>query len=198
MDTPEHRTHTGAAAAGTTLDLVICGVDELTRFRRCGCTHVVSIMDPGSDVPTVFGSFNTHERLDLRFHDIIDPDVDMIVPDSDHIGQILRFGRSMLASKSPVKLLAHCHAGVSRSSAAAALMLTVAQPGTPAQALGRLLSIAPNAWPNLRMIELGDALLGCNGQLIAAVRVHYANMIERYPVLRQMVAADKHLRATRE
>ncbi|TPQ29170.1 protein-tyrosine-phosphatase [Bradyrhizobium guangdongense] len=155
-------------------------------------------MDPGSDVPTVFETFDAHQRLDLRFHDIIDPDSDMVVPNGEHIGELLRFGRAMYASKSSIKLLAHCHAGVSRSSAAATLMLAAAQPGAPAQAFSRLLAIAPNAWPNLRMIELGDALLGCNGQLVAAARAHYANMIERYPALRQMIAVDKHLRATRE
>lgn len=198
MDPFERSTDTGEAAAGATLHPVICGVDGLTQFRRCGFTHIVSIMDPGSDAPTVFETFDAHQRLDLRFHDIIDPEADMVVPDGKHIGELLRFGHAMLASPSPIKLLAHCHAGVSRSSAAATLMLAAARPGAPAQAFSRLLAIAPNAWPNLRMIELGDALLGCNGQLVAAARAHYANMIERYPALRQMIAVDKHLRATRE
>ena len=155
-------------------------------------------MDPDSAVPEVFGSFDAHERLDMRFHDIIDQQVDMVLPNSDHIGQLLRFGRTMITSKSPVKLLVHCHAGVSRSSAAAVVLLAGTQPGAPEQALAQLLSVAPNAWPNLRMIELGDALADCKGRLISAVRGHYASMLERYPAIRQVIAIDKHLRLSPE
>lgn len=151
-------------------------------------------MDPGSAAPEVFGSFDAHERLELRFHDIIDPQPDMIAPDDDHVGQLLRFGDAMFAARSPVTLLAHCHAGVSRSSAAVILMLAAAQPGAPERALAHALSGAPNAWPNLRMIELGDALIDCNGRLVAAVRGHYAGMLERYPAIRQVISVDRHLR----
>jgi predicted protein tyrosine phosphatase len=198
MGTSEDKAPVSEETTAAAFRLVVCGVDELARFRRCRFSHIVSIMDPDSAVPEVFGSFDAHERIDLRFHDIIDPQVDMVIPNSDHIGQLLRFGGAMMASKSPIKLLAHCHAGVSRSSAAAILVLTAAQSGAPEQALARLLSIAPNAWPNLRMIELGDALIGCKGRLISAVRDHYASMLERYPAIRQMIAVDKHLRATPE
>jgi predicted protein tyrosine phosphatase len=197
MGTSDDRAATNEATAAA-FRLAICGVDELPRFRACGFSHIVSIMDPGSAVPEVFGSFRAHERLDLRFHDIIDQQADMVIPDSDHIGQLLRFGSAMVRSKSPIKLLVHCHAGVSRSSAAAVVLLAGAKAGVPEQALTQLLSVAPNAWPNLRMIELGDALIGCQGRLISAVRGHYANMLERYPVIRQMIVVDKHLRVPPE
>lgn len=192
MDAPDDSTH--ALAADAAFRPAICGVDDLPRLRGCGFTHIVSIMDPGSAVPEAFGSFDPHQRLDLRLHDIIDPQADMVAPDEGHVGQLLRFGHAMASSQSPIKLLAHCHAGVSRSSAAVILMLAAVQPGAPERALAAALAIAPNAWPNLRMIELGDALMGCNGRLIAAVRGHYAGMLERYPAIRQVIAVDRHLR----
>lgn len=198
MGTSEDRAPTNEEATAAAFRLVICGVDGLARFRQCGFSHIVSIMDPGSAVPEVFGSFDAHERLDLRFHDIIDQQADMVIPNRDHIGQLLRFGDTMIASKSPVKLLVHCHAGVSRSSAAAVVLLARTQPGAPEQALAQLLSVAPNAWPNLRMIELGDALADCKGRLISAVRGHYASMLERYPAIRQVIAIDRHLRVSPE
>lgn len=195
MDTSEHTASSNETAAAA-FRLVICGVDELARFRQDGFSHIVSIMDPGCAVPEVFGSFDAHERLDLRFHDIIDPQPGMVIPNKDHIGQLLLFGEAMMASKSPVKLLVHCHAGVSRSSAAAVLLLVGAHPDAPERALPRLLSVAPNAWPNLRMIELGDVLTDCGGRLISAVRAHYASMLERYPAIRQLIATERHLRVS--
>lgn len=198
MGPSENRTPANEAATAAAFRPVICGVDELDRFRQCGFSHIVSIMDPGSAVPEVFKSFDPHERLDLRFHDIIDQQAEMVVPNSDHIGELLRFGEAMIAAKSPVKLLVHCHAGVSRSSAAAVLLLAGAQPDAPERALAQLLSVAPNAWPNLRMIELGDARIDCRGRLISAVRVHYANMLERYPSIRKLIATDRHLRVSPE
>lgn len=194
MDTPEEGNPPNGLPAGAAFRPTICGVDELPRFARCGFTHIVSIMDPGSAVPEAFGSFDRHVRLDLRFHDIIDPQADMAAPGDDHIRQLLGFGDAMRASQAPVKLLAHCHAGVSRSSAAIIVMLAAAQPGSPEQALAHGLAVVPNAWPNLRMIELGDGLIGCRGRLIAAVRGHYAVMLERYPAIRQVIAVERHLR----
>lgn len=198
MSTPEDRFPTDREATAAAYRLVICGVDELARFRQCGFSHIVSIMDPGSAVPEIFGSFDAHERLDLRFHDIIDQQADLVIPNKDHIGQLLRFADAMIAPKSPVTLLVHCHAGVSRSSAAAVLLLAGTQPNAPEWALAQLLTVAPNAWPNLRMIELGDALTDGRGRLISAVRAHYASMLERYPAIRQLIAIDRHLRVSPE
>src|SRR6266571_8045315 len=66
-------------------------------------------------------------------------------------------------------LLVHCRAGVSRSTAAAALILMQANPEWPASAaLDAVAAIRPRAWPNLLILEFGDALLGRNGEIVAA------------------------------
>jgi len=175
---------------------MICRVDELEQFRHAGFSHVVSILDPDSAVPEVFDAFDPHQRLDLRFHDIIDEQPDMIVPDRHHIERLLRFGRAMIASPAQFKLLLHCQAGVCRSTAAACLLLANAQPGRPELAIAQLRSFAPNAWPNLRMIELGDALLDLRGRLVAATRGHYADLLARYPAIGQVIAVDRYLRGS--
>ena len=175
--------------------LIICGVDELDGHCDAGIRHVISILDPGVAEPDIFRSFTGHERLDLRFHDVIDEHEGMIAPQRNDIERLLQFGRSIMRSRSQGRLLIHCHAGLSRSTAAAVLLLAQAQLDRPPEAaVSRMLEIRPNAWPNLRMIELGDELLRCDGKLIAAVRRHYSHLVQRYPVIERALAVGRHLR----
>jgi predicted protein tyrosine phosphatase len=174
--------------------LLICGIDQLDEYCSADISHIVSIMDPGCAEPDVFRLFAQHERLDLRFHDIIDEHAGMVAPNNNDIERLLKFGRSMLDSRSKRRLLVHCHAGLSRSTAAAVLLLAQAQPDRgPEAAVNEMLRLRPRAWPNLRMIELGDESLGCEGKLIRAVRRHYADLVERFPMLRHAVASGRHL-----
>jgi hypothetical protein len=46
-----------------------------------------------------------------------------------------------------------------------------------------VLRIRSPAWPNLRIIELGDRLLGCDGDLIGSVPIAYRSQLERRPEL---------------
>ena len=39
----------------------------------------------------------------------------------------------------------------------------------------------PLAWPNLRVVELGDDLLGRRGEIVAAVRAHYRAVVAARP-----------------
>jgi predicted protein tyrosine phosphatase len=72
-------------------------------------------------------------------------------------------GRS---AKPEAHLLVHCRAGASHSTAAAALILMQANPEWPASAaLDAVAAIRPRAWPNLLILEFGDALLGRNGEI---------------------------------
>jgi hypothetical protein len=43
--------------------------------------------------------------------------------------------------------------------------------------VARVTELRPIAWPNLRMIELADGLLGLDRRLIQAVRRHHAKAI---------------------
>jgi predicted protein tyrosine phosphatase len=174
--------------------LLICGIDQLDEYCTADISHIVSILDPGCAEPDIFRLFAQIERLDLRFHDIIDEHAGMVAPNANDIERLLEFGRSTLDSRSTSGLLVHCHAGLSRSTAAAVLLLAQAQPDRPPEtAVIEMLELKPRAWPNLRMIELGDESLRCEGKLIRAVRRHYADMVERFPMLRHAVASGRHL-----
>lgn len=181
---------------GVTIRLTVCGLHELHQLHDADVTHVVSILDPSPEPDAAFRPPSMHERLDLRFHDIIDDEEGMVSPQREDIVRLLEFGRKIWkGAHAEAHLLVYCHAGVSRSTAAMTLLLAHAMPDQPAQAaIDRMLQLRPYAWPNLRMIEIGDALLGCDGSLIAAVRRRYADMIRRYPELGRAIGRTRHLR----
>ncbi|HYZ63335.1 MAG TPA: hypothetical protein VE650_12855, partial [Acetobacteraceae bacterium] len=51
-----------------------------------------------------------------------------------------------------------------------------------------VLRIRDKAWPNLRILEIGDAMLGRGGQLVAAAHELYRRQIERRPFLWESMA----------
>jgi len=174
---------TAIAAPGADLPfrLTICGIPELEEHCATGVTHVLSILDPGYEDPATFTAFPPHHRLLFRFHDIIEPRPGRTPPSTGDVKRLLALGRELVTT--PQKhLLVHCHAGLSRSTASAVLLLAQAWPDRPARAAFDAVSdIRPAAWPNLRMLEIGDALLGRNGEIVAAVAPVYRRVLERDP-----------------
>jgi len=168
--------------------VTICGIDELELHCAAGVTHVLSILDPGWPEPEAFGAFDPHRRLELRFHDVIETEPGCVAPESLDVEQLLSFGHDLTEGKG-THLLVHCHAGVSRSTAAATLIVAQARPDRPAEeALQTVLSRRPRAWPNLRILELGDALLERRGEIVGAARAHYRRRLEREPwLIEQMI-----------
>jgi predicted protein tyrosine phosphatase len=174
----------------------ICGIDELGDHCEVGVTHVLSILDPDAPEPPVFGSFGEHARVELRFHDVIEELPDRIVPGAQQAQEILALGRDLTASPpADAHLLVHCHAGVSRSTAAMTLILAQACPDrSGVEIVNEVLRIRSRAWPNLRIIELGDKLLGRRGDLISAVPIAYRLQLQRRPELAQIFIKDGRVR----
>jgi len=165
--------------------LTICGIPELDEHCAAGVTHVLSIIGPDWPDPPSFAAFPPHHRLTLCFHDVIEPRPDLLPPTAHDVERLLAFGREpdLMAGG---HLLIHCHAGVSRSTAAAALILAQARPDRPArEALDAVVRLRPRAWPNLRMIELGDVFLGRNGEMVAGVATVYRRFLEREPAFQE-------------
>ena len=172
--------------------VTICGIDELELHCAAGVTHVLSILDPGWPEPEAFGALDPHRRLELRFHDVIETEPGCVAPESLDVEQLLSFGRDLTEGKG-THLLVHCHAGVSRSTAAATLIVAQARPDRPAEeALQTVLSRRPRAWPNLRILELGDALLERRGEIVEAARAQYRRVLDREPwLIEQMIDSGR-------
>lgn len=169
--------------------ITLCGIAELGAHSAAGVTHVLSLLDPGFPDPDAFGAFGEHERLDLRFHDITDERPAMRLAESGDVSALLSFGRD-LARSPGAHLLVHCQMGISRSSAAMALILAQARPDRPAaEALAEVRRIRPRIWPNLHVIELGDALLDRKGELVSAAIARYRHVIECRPEVGDMMTA---------
>lgn len=161
--------------------LTVCGIEELPAHQDRAVTHVLSILDPDHPEIDAFGDYPAHRRTTLRFHDIIAPAPDKILPQAEHVGAIIRFGES-LAAPSAGHLLVHCHKGISRSAAAMITLMAAGNPRAESDSLFmRLAAIRPQAWPSSLMIRHADEQLGRGGSLVAALRRHYGRQITAMP-----------------
>jgi predicted protein tyrosine phosphatase len=168
--------------------ITVCGIEELPGHCEAGVSHVLSILDPDWPSPA-FGAYGEHERLELRFHDIVDETDGMVMPEAAHVEALLDFGRGLARERAPAAhLLVHCHMGISRSTAAMSLVLAEARPDrTAAEIFAEVARIRPKAWPNLRLLELGEASLGRRGEFVGAVGTLYRAQLTRRPELRQVM-----------
>lgn len=172
--------------------LTICGIEELPAQSARKVSHVLSLLDP--DLPELesFTAYEAHERLTLRFHDIITPQDGRVHPSEEHVAGILDFGAKLRESalkRQEGHLLVHCHMGVSRSTAAMLSLMAQVHADESEDALfARLRAIRPQAWPNSVMIGFADAQLQRSGRLTEALRRHYAHQLEAQPRFRQWMA----------
>jgi predicted protein tyrosine phosphatase len=172
--------------------LTICGLDELDGHQGRGVTHVLSILDPEWPEPSAFQAFDPHFRTMLRFHDAIEPDPGFLLPQKADVEAILAFGRDAGGAG---RVLIHCHAGISRSTAATLMILAQAHPREGEDALAeRLIEIRPQAWPNSRMIAFADELLDRQGRLITATGAIYARQLSARPELAEIMRRGNRAR----
>jgi predicted protein tyrosine phosphatase len=173
-------------------DFAICGLDELIGHQGRGVTHILSILDPEWPDPEAFQAFDPHFRATLRFHDAIEPDRDVLLPQKADVEAILTFGRDAAEAGG---LLIHCHAGISRSTAATLMILAQAHPDEGEDSLAdRLLQTRPQAWPNSRMIRFADELLDRRGRLVAAIAGIYAKQLVNRPELAEIMRRGNRAR----
>jgi len=171
----------------TSSRLTICGLDELEVHSANKVTHVLSILDPAWPEPEAFFAYDPHDRATLHFHDVIEPGEGLQLPRLEHMERILEFGvvfQRDRAERPDAHLLIHCHAGISRSTAAMASLLAQSDPDEAEDRIfERLVAIRPQAWPNSLMIGHADHLLGRGGRLSAALRRHYGRRLAARPEL---------------
>ena len=167
--------------------LTICGLQELDEHSARSVTHVLSILDPGWPEPEAFFTYDPHRRTTLHFHDEIEPAPGIELPRREHVEQILAFGCSLqrdLAERPDAHLLVHCHAGISRSTAAMTALLAQADSSLDEDTIfERVLAVRPKAWPNSLMIGFADELLSRGGRLTRAMGQLYGKRLAARPEL---------------
>lgn len=128
--------------------------------------HVISIGAPGESAPPGFELCGT--RIRLEFFDVTGSELREYGPQPSDVEQVVKFAQAIQHEGG--KLLVHCGAGISRSSAAALTVFAVwLGAGREQEAVNRIYAAQPHAWPNSLFVELADELLGRGGALITAV-----------------------------
>jgi predicted protein tyrosine phosphatase len=137
--------------------------DILCSPDRCAdVMYLVSIGDVQDALP--LGYHNVDRKLRLLVADVI---TELGATEQD-IQQIITLAQELQSVSG--RVLIHCEAGVSRSSAAALIMYACwFGPGQEDEAMVRVLDQRPIAMPNRRMVELADRLLDRKGSLVAVL-----------------------------
>src|SRR6202034_3716512 len=80
------------------MKITVCGIAELGLHCEAGVTHVLSILDPFWPDPEAFTDFPPHHREALRFHDVITPGAEIVMPAEEHVRRLLAFGDDVLVA----------------------------------------------------------------------------------------------------
>lgn len=167
--------------------IIICGLSELAEHAASGITHVVSILDPAWPDPHDFRHYAPHRRVVYRFHDVVEVGLGYAAPTQRDVSAILELGRELIGEPAE-RLLIHCHAGVSRSTATAAILMAQNNPGREPDVFAELQRTRPYSWPNARMVRIADGLLERDGALIRELRAHQLRVAEAFPEFAEMLA----------
>jgi predicted protein tyrosine phosphatase len=124
-------------------------------------TCLVSIGDGNDSLP--MGYENVDQRLRLLIADVVTEEG----ATEDDVQGIIKLAEQLHTCKG--KVLIHCEAGVSRSTAAALIIYACwFGRGREHEAMERVLAQRPIAIPNRRMVKLADSLLQLDGRLVEA------------------------------
>jgi predicted protein tyrosine phosphatase len=145
----------------------VCSLARLQEtVAATGASHIVTLINKAYPVATPQG-VDVDNHLWIDIDDISAPLDGYILPQAHHVEQLIEFVRTWDRSR---PLVAHCHAGISRSSAAAFVAACALAPNRDERMIALAVRQAsPTALPNTRIVSLADRLLGRNGRMVAAV-----------------------------
>jgi predicted protein tyrosine phosphatase len=148
--------------------IIVCPLHAVERLvSEQGVSHVLGCLGPESPHPEL--GFDAGRHLRLTFHDIIDEAEGLQPPTRDHVTQIIDFVDDWRQSG---KLLIHCFAGISRSTASAFTAMCMLNPQEDESVLAQdLRRHSPVASPNVRMVRFADEILGRRGRMVEAVEM---------------------------
>lgn len=129
-------------------------------------SHLVTLINVATPVERP-ASVPAERHLFIGISDIVDPRDGHVLPAEAHVRELLAFGRGWDQAR---PMVVHCWAGISRSTAAAYILLCALRPDRDEFDTARLLrETAPSATPNPRLVQVADAMLGRQGRMGAAI-----------------------------
>lgn len=146
----------------------VCSLAKLHgTVRETGARHVVTLI---RDITLVHRpqSIDAANHLLLEVDDIAAPLEGLVHPSEEHVERLITFVTGWDRA-SP--LVVHCYAGISRSTAAAFITACALTPHDDERRIAQAIRAAsPTAQPNVRLVALGDAILGRQGRMVRAVQ----------------------------
>lgn len=129
-------------------------------------SHLVSLLSPEYMIETP-QAIAAERHLQLAVNDVLEVWASDSPPTEAHVARLVDFGRKWSAD---APMLVHCWAGISRSMAAAYILLCDRSgPGYESEIARALRARAAHAYPNALLVRLADRALGRRGRMIEAV-----------------------------
>ena len=152
--------------------IVVCSLRDLpTAAADHSPTHIVSLIQPGAMpatpvLPASASDSPQPRHLKIAMDDITEQLDGYILPSEQHVAELIAFVSNWRRTG---PILIHCHAGVSRSMAAALIVLGLDRAGDEVAAGRWLRRRAPHASPNRLIVAHADRQLGRKGRLLEAL-----------------------------
>lgn len=138
-------------------EIRVSGLQESVRLRREWATKAIGLFDPDyGERPE--RSERYHQEC---FHDLEDLTEPSQAPSLEAVARILHYAADFRPDD---RVLVHCVAGISRSTAVAVLVL-IRHGAPPERAFSHIGRLRPAMSPNMLILEHGDHLLRLNGRL---------------------------------
>lgn len=168
-------------------ELKVMGIDKAKGLIGADWpTHIISIInDAGPNWPATHIDRQHDQHIVKNFHDVENDDPEeyseLVPPTLSDMQDIIDEVKSWELNDDS-KVLIHCSAGKSRSTAIALAVLVLH--GMDAdEALRKIKLLSPAMCPNRLMTEYLDEVIGAEGELIRVVEAYYKDSIIMIPGL---------------
>jgi predicted protein tyrosine phosphatase len=147
--------------------LHVCSLSRVAEtVRATGARSLVTLINLDTMVSRP-AEIDAERHLFISMSDIIEPLDGHILPAEKHVLQLIEFAKAWDRNE---PLVIHCHAGVSRSTAAAFIIACALAPSRRETEIAEAIRRASHtATPNRRMVAIADAMLKRNGRMVAAI-----------------------------
>jgi predicted protein tyrosine phosphatase len=147
--------------------LHVCSLARVAEtVRATGARSLVTLINVDTLVSRP-AEIDPARHLFIGMSDIIEPLDGHILPAEEHVKKLIAFARAWDRNE---PLVIHCHAGVSRSTAAAFIIAcALASSRRETEIAEAIRRASHTATPNRRMVAIADAMLKRGGRMIAAI-----------------------------